>query len=360
MNDAPLKVLVLADSRSFHTERYVEELDRQGADVFLASLEHGDMHHIHLSERGPFKSLHYVLVSTQISHLVHRIRPDVVNPHFVSGYGFAVALAGKLLGTPVLGHAWGSDLLVVPNKSWLHRRKTVLGLNAASHLLADSQYLGDKATELAPSAKVTVIPWGVERKYVVDDPTPIPLSPPLRVIVPRAHSPVYNNEFVLDSLRSLIEQGSVQLTFPSFGISAEEFKVRVGDLLDNGVTLYDKCDRDTFMQVLSEHDVYLSAAKSDSSPVSMIEAMARGLVTVAADIPGVREWLPPESGLLFAQDDASSLQGTITDLALGQRDIVELQQRNLARVREQAIFEDNIATTLDIMRSLVETRQNGA
>ena len=33
MSGDPLRVLVLADSRSFHTERYVAELRRQGCEV---------------------------------------------------------------------------------------------------------------------------------------------------------------------------------------------------------------------------------------------------------------------------------------------------------------------------------------
>ena len=58
---AGLKIFVLADTRSFHTERYICELRRQGHSVFLASLERGRMHQYTLKSRGFVKQLHYVL-----------------------------------------------------------------------------------------------------------------------------------------------------------------------------------------------------------------------------------------------------------------------------------------------------------
>ena len=52
MSDAGIKILVLADSRAFHTERYVRELRNQGCRVLLASLERGNTHHFHLKHRA--------------------------------------------------------------------------------------------------------------------------------------------------------------------------------------------------------------------------------------------------------------------------------------------------------------------
>lgn len=108
MSDRPLRVLVLADSRSFHTERYVPELRRQGCEVLLASLEHGVMEHYSLKKRGLVRQMHYPLAAAEARSIIASFQPDIVNPHFASGYGFLAALAVRRNSRPVLLHIWGS------------------------------------------------------------------------------------------------------------------------------------------------------------------------------------------------------------------------------------------------------------
>ena len=103
-----------------------------------------------------------------------------------------------------------------------------------------------------------------------------------------------------------------------------------------------------------EHDVYLSAAKSDSSPVSLIEAMAVGLIPIAADIPGVREWLSNENGFLFARNDKNSLNKILSGICSAQNNYDEIRISNLLKVKERAMFEINVAERIAIMKRLVE------
>ncbi len=118
------------------------------------------------------------------------------------------------------------------------------------------------------------------------------------------------------------------------------------------IGFYPKKNRREFMAFLAGHDVYLSAALSDSSPVSLLEAMGLGLIPVAADIPGVREWLNPESGFTFDQNNADSLRRTIAKVIEGTDSFEQMRRGNIARVQKEAIFESNIAETIGIMRNL--------
>ena len=77
-----LRVLVLGDSRSFHTDRYVHELRQQGCHVLLGSLEQGGTRHFPLKHRGIFRVLHYALAASEVMGLVKRFNPDIINPHF--------------------------------------------------------------------------------------------------------------------------------------------------------------------------------------------------------------------------------------------------------------------------------------
>ncbi len=352
MSSPQMRILLMADSRAFHTERLVREMRRQGCRVMVVSMERGCLHHFHLKRRGPVPSLHYSLAARQVRTIIERFRPDIVNAHFASGYGHMAALARPKSGPPLVVHLWGSDILIVPHKSLLHRRKTIVALKAADHCLADSDYLLREARELYHDFPGTVIPWGIEAEYLSDHQAERRLKHPLRIITPRTQAAVYNNEFVLDALRERIRSGEVTLTFPGFGPEADRFRSQVGDLLGKGVDLYSRQPRRSFVAMLVDHDVYLSASRFDSSPASMIEAMALGLIPVAADIPGVREWLTRESGFTFVQDDADSLLTMIDRLKTCDQ-LDEMRRRNLQQVRQRAIFEDNVSETLKIMRGLL-------
>ncbi len=346
------RVLVLADSRAFHTERYVAELLRQGCHVLLASLERGKMLHFRLRKRGPFGFLHYAMSATEIKALIREYKPDIVNPHFASGYGFAAALAVSGRQVPVLLHLWGSDILLVPKKSLLHKRKTAFALHSADHVLGDSEYLIQEASSLAHLKAKSVIPWGIEKQFVLPEVPDRKLSVPLRIIVPRPHLGVYNNELILHELSPLIGDGRITISFPEWGANANGFVEKAGWLIDNGIALYKRMPRVDFPAFVASHDVFLSAAKSDSSPASMLEAMGLGLIPVAADIPGVREWLTDDNGYLFDSSVSGALATVVQGMLEGRNDHTAMRKANIERIRAEALFEDNVARTLEIMRTL--------
>jgi len=352
-----LKILVLADSRAFHTERYVTELRRQGCHVLLASLERGEMHHYLLKSRGIFDKLHYIMAATEVRAIIGRFQPDIINPHYVSGYGFTAALAGARKYAPVLLHLWGSDILIVPGKSVFHRRKIVYGLNQADFVTADSDYLIQAAKKIGAFKESSIIPWGIEKRYLQYHKKDYTFSKPLKIIVPRRHEKIYNNQFIVRALASLINNGLVSVTFPDFGSLAGHFLVNARALVGERLTVYEKMGREAFLENISRHDIYLSSAISDSSPASMIEAMGLGLIPVAADIPGIKEWLTPQTGFAYELYNAEQLKDIITRLLDSGDHFEKLRRDNLEKVKNEALFEDNVARTIEIMRRLVSDRR---
>jgi len=346
------RVLVLADSRSFHTERYVAELCRQGCETRVASLEHGTIDHYALARRGPFRTLHYSLAAAEVRRLVDEFRPHVVNPHFASGYGFLAARARRKNWPPILLNLWGSDILIVPRKTYLHRLKTRLALEAAACVVGDSEYLLSEASRIGSIRQPQVIVWGPERRFFGLRREGAH-SGPLRIIVPRPHEEVYNNLFILRALAPLIESGAVVVTFPAFGGLVDRFRSAATSLIERGgLKLYEKQSRDDYMVLLAGHDVYLSAALSDSSPASLLEAMGLGLIPVVGDIPGVREWVNETSGFRFDLTRESDLRETVLRVKDSRDDLASMRQGNQERVRREATFEDGVARTVVVMKCL--------
>lgn len=348
-----MRILVLGDSRSFHIERYLVELRRQGYEVLLASLETGTIEYYQLEWKGPFRKLHYRLAVPEIKSLIENFKPDVVDAHFASGYGHIAALALKQSSIPLVVQLWGSDILIVPQKSFLHKKKTITALKRADAVVADSKFLLSEAAKLYPSKLGIVEAFGIEERYLEYFRADGELSRPVKVIVPRPHEKVYNNLFVLRSLGELLKAGTVTVTFPDFGTLLEEFKREVRKLDCPGVSFYSKLERDLFIKFLAGHDLYLSASISDSSPVSLIEAMAIGLIPVVSDLPGVKEWADEGSAYLFALDSPDALGDAVKKVILDRANHSQLRQKNCERVRQAGIFENNVQARINLMKQLI-------
>ncbi len=354
MNDSRLRIMLLGDARSFHLERYLSELKRQNCEVLFLSLESGYVPHVLLKSMGPIKFLHYYLSVSELKSKIREFAPDVVDAHYVSGYGHLAARALKQSAVPLVVQMWGSDILIVPKKSWLHKRKVELALSECDIAIGDSDYLICEACKIKRPKLTANIQFGVEEQFLKLHKQSYELKKPLRVIVPRPHEPVYDNSFILNSLAQLLKDKLIFISFPNFGSRLEDFKRQLECLNCSNVELYDKKERAEFLSFMSEHDVYLSAAKSDSSPVSLIEAMAVGLIPIAADIPGVREWLSNENGFLFARNDKNSLNKILSGICSAQNNYDEIRISNLLKVKERAMFEINVAERIAIMKRLVE------
>lgn len=352
-----MKVLLLADGRSVHTTRYQKELREQGVDVVLASLERGDTVDVLLKKKSVSNSLNYFFVNREIRELVRKTDPDVVNPHFASGYGFSTAVSKVWRTKPILLHCLGSDILVSPKKTIAHKRKVIFALSRASHILVDSNYLAEAVRELYSSEAIDIIPWGVEPE-VLDifdrkNKSITSWNKPLRILVPRPHNRVYNNEFILESLKELINKRHIALAFPNWGDDLEKFKSEISHLCPDGIIeFYDFKPRAEYIAFMERFDVYLSASQSDSSPASLIEAMAAGLFPVAADIPGVREWLDGDNGILYPLDDDKFLREAVLKLVEHKTDVARVLDTNHNRVRKSAMFQENIKKTIEIMEHL--------
>ncbi len=352
-----MRILMLADGRAVHTVRFQAEMKRQGCEVVLASLEPGDTVDYYFKRRTGISGIDYTLAGTELNGLVRKYHPDIINPHYASGYGYIVAL-GNTEGVPVVVHCLGSDILIDPRKSFIQKWRIKFVLGRINKVLVDSDYLGEKAQKYSSKTDYKVVYWGADDTafeiYKTRQDKKWPDKRPLKVLVPRSHKKVYNNLFILDGLQSVLNEKKIEITFPNWGEAAEEFRQVVSERgFDGQITLYGYKSRNEYNRMLGEYDVYLSASKSDSSPASLIEAMAAGLFPVAGNIPGVREWLDISNGRLFDLNDPVTLKNIFTEISNDAFDPVEILKSNHERALLKGRFRENIAETIAYFEKII-------
>ncbi len=347
-----MKILLLADSRSYHTERYVKQMQKAGCEILLASIERGQVDHNSLRSMSYLPStFSYAFAKDSVEKIIKKFQPHIVNAHIASGYGYLMSrLSTK---QPRVLHLFGSDILVVPKKSYLRKQKVIRALRKADVVVADSAFLLREAEALVKLQSTAVIPWGIERELLDLHKRDYSIGKPLKVIVPRMHEAVYQNELILTALSGLVNDNRIQLTFSTQGSLYESFRQYASSLCDDRVKYYQPMERSDYMQFVSGFDVYISASRSDSSPVSLIEAMGVGLIPVVAQIDGLDEWVSAKNSYNFKHDNPEKLTQIITNLCDTGNRHEGMRIGNRQMVEERAIFEENMQLQIQTMQKVL-------
>ena len=353
-------LLLLADARAVHTERYKTALEKQGVTVVLASMEHTGYEDIPINCPTGIQGVDYRLAARKIKEIVERENPDIVDAHSASGYGYAAAVGGLSENCPLAVHCLGSDILISAKKSAFHKKRIQTALSGASIVFVDSEYLRSEAEAIYPNADYEVIYWGAEKRifelyYHNYGVSANDNAEPIKALVPRPHERVYNNRYIIEALADYINNKYLDLYFPDWGSGIEEFRKYTEIECPSGrINYYSRMIRDDYIEFVDSFDMYISASLSDSSPASLIEAMAVGLVPLVGDIPGVAELMKNSPELLYDLKKPKSLRDlfeSILDLRL---DFKSMCQSNHTMIREIGCFEDNIDSTIQIMQSLID------
>lgn len=237
---------------------------------------------------------------------VRAIRPDILHGHFVLEHGFYAALSGF---SPLVVSAWGSDLLIHPQVSAVNRLLVTYTLRRSALVHTASPLLTDKAREFGVRPERTLTaPWGIEESWLA-------LHPAARaggrsiVISTRAFSEVYDLPTLLRAvavLRRRHPEALVRLAGDGpLRASLEALVSRLG--LGEHVKFLGFLPRERLAQALAEADIYVSTSLSDGTSVSLLEAMAVGLVPVVSDIPANRGWVTDGvNGFLASPTDADA------------------------------------------------------
>ena len=298
----------------------------------------------------------------KLRYLLWRLAPDLVHVHWAH---FAVPVQRVWHG-PLVVTAWGSD--IYRNEAFGPERWRDLGvaLRAAALVTCDSADLAreiQSAFQIAAS-RVEVVQWGVDTELFTAT------GPDLRaalglvgrevVLSARNFTPVYNQETVVaafDALRR--RRPRAFLLMKRYGGDADYFARIEADIAARGlgehVHILGSVPYDEMPALYRSADVMVSIPHSDAAPMSLLEAMASGVVSVVCDLPSLREWVRPgETGVLVDARDASAVAEALHAVLDDPQRCQPLRERARALVVERASQRRHMAAMAQRYRELLD------
>jgi L-malate glycosyltransferase len=313
-----VRIALLGNASVIHTRRWLEYFRGRGHEVRLWSLEPGPPGlEVERLPRLPLPGvLRYPLAAPALARALGRFRPQVVNAHYLPNYGVLATLATR---RPIALCVWGSDLLVAAPRDPLQRARARAVLRRAALVIADAENLARAArAHGAPADRVVALPWGVDLARFA----PGPAREPGLVLSTRMHEPVYDLPTVIEAAARVFERRpGARLVIAGDGSQRGSLERLAAARLPSGrFAFLGGLEPAALAGWLARAEVAISAARSDSTSMSLLEAMAAGAVPVCADLEGNREWVGEGDGArLFragdAADAARALEAALADPA---------------------------------------------
>ena len=223
-------------------------------------------------------------------------------------YGFLGALTCPKK-IPLVISLHGSDILIIPKRSWFHRQIAIFSLGRAKLITSVAQHMTDVLHQYVSMNKsILTSQYGIN---IHDFYPPNEVQPRLPIgLSTRAMFKVSHLEVLLQSAANLKE-----LNFPlrfflagngELQPSLEKLSIQLG--IQEMVRFVGQVPPQEMPSILRQIAIYISTSVSDGTSLAMLEAMACGAFPVVTDIPANREWVDHgENGLLTQPGSSEDL-----------------------------------------------------
>lgn len=286
-----MKKLMIIGSNTIHVYNYIDLVKeyfddillitnekREGTDVKTIELDF----HLKLSSR--------IKTVGRIKKLIKEYSPSVIHVHQANSYAYYTLIVARKSSVPKILTAWGSDILISPNKSWLLKKMVQFNLHHADSFTSDSEFMAAEMQRLVPEKKLDIViaNFGIEF---------LDLKLPKENIVysNRLHKKLYRIDKVILGFKKFLENSkdkTWKLIIAATGEETDALKLLVEQLgLSAHVQFAGWVNKEKNAEYYSKAKLFVSFPESDATAISLLEAMAYGCVPVLSDLPANREWI---------------------------------------------------------------------
>jgi glycosyltransferase involved in cell wall biosynthesis len=371
-DSAPIKVLLLADIGSEHTERWALSLAQRGIHVGLFSFNtayhpwYEGIKNIELLFEPKqriggisfLEKVNYFRYLLPLKKVLKSFKPTVLHAHYASSYGLLGALSGY---QPLITSVWGSDVYEFPNQNGLYALFLRFALSRPQLVCSTSHCMRKEAMRFTQQP-IKVIPFGIdiERFHRQDAPLPLTNDQQVNIGCIKTIDEKYGTEILINVFYQLqlhFSTKSLRLFLIGDGPQRSKMEKLVRDLkIADKVVFTGRIPHEEIPDWHRKLDVYVSLSTCrESFGVSLVEAMSSGSCIVASDADGFSEVLGEGNrcGYIVSRNSAEEAFQAICQLIASPSNA--LNQASAARERAVELY--NWQRNVDEML-LVYEKQN--
>ena len=262
-----------------------------------------------LQSRWVTKELFFPYTEDQFWEVIREIDPKVI----VAGpMNQVIASIPSEIDIPIIGMSHAFDI------NYPRENLNIFSnIHRCAMIITDCKTIRGKiVNEYSYSGPTKIVPYGCD--FSIFCPTEITFEKKLRILVTRNWTKIHRNRVILEALVLLSGRGiDFHCSFVGDGPILEEGKsFAMNYLLENQYTFYGRQSQTEIAALMEQNWIYLSAAESDGTSVSLLESMSAGMICLVSSFPSNTEWInQEESGFIFKNGDVKDLANQLENIA---------------------------------------------
>lgn len=365
-----MKVLLLSDTFSEHTEKWALGLANSGIQIGLfsfnkATYEWYDHPNItvffepekKINAESTLTKLSYVKYVTVLKKIIKHFKPDILHAHYATSYGLVGALSGF---KPYILSVWGSDVYDFPRHSKFHKKIFQYNINKADLLLSTSHVMKGELQKYT-SKEVFVTPFGVDVTEFSPKPVIKKEKDKIYIGTIKNMQEKYGIVYIIEAAEILVRRRkdlNLKFLLIGGGSDLENYKKLI--ISKNLSPYFEVLGRVPFSQISTYHnllDIFLNVSIDDSESfgVACVEAMACEKPVVVTDVGGLMEVVNQgEFGRVVKKKDPEALAAALEKLIDDPQQAKELGINARKNVLKNYDWNNNLRIMTDIYKELLQ------
>lgn len=370
-----MRVLLMSDIRSEHTEKWALSLAESGIEVGIFSFNNAPYSWYEgkkgvqvlfqadnpITGSGLGEKLSYFKYLPVLKKKIKEFKPDILHAHYATSYGLIGAISGF---KPFVVSVWGSDVYDFPKQGKLNTFILKYVLKKATHLTSTSYCMKDETLNYTDKV-IDVVPFGIDitkfnrkepvvfennKAIIIGNIKPLETKYGISILILAFEKVIKafpKQEFKL----LLIGEGSKRIIYEQL---AEER--RLGDK----VTFTGRISFDEIAEYHRKIDIFvcLSILDSESFGVSVVEAMASKSLIVASKVAGFNEVMGGNNscGLMVNKESVDEAANAIISIINDPASASIRAENARNRACDLYNWDNNVKQMIDVYQKILQEK----
>jgi L-malate glycosyltransferase len=301
-----MKLLILSDANSIHTQKWVLSLSGKGINVRLFSLfkpsdqiekkyhalgvkiDSSNLNYKILNNRKPnFSKILYLTSLPKLKKTIKSFSPQIIHAHYASSYG---TLAYLTKFKPTILSIWGSDIYDFPKKNILNKWILNKVINSMNCICSTSNAMIDILKTDYNRKDVNLIPFGVNTNKFTPQINNNKIFTVGTIKSIESHNGI---DCIIDAAKILIHDKKfkdIKFLIVGEGTLLKDMQNKCNKLkLNENIKFSGQISHDKIVEYFNKLSVFVAVSTRESFGVSILEAASCQIPAITSNVGGLPE-----------------------------------------------------------------------